>query len=117
VSRCVWLCQARALAVLVPGDSPANTWCAVLLLLPCATQFEIDAESANGFKSLLIQARESHAEFKGEAAPLQTTHRSVRRTLSARSTPEALDVASSSSPLFQVTVAALLRLVRPLSFC
>lgn len=78
---------------------------------------ELDAESANGFKSLLIGARESHDTFKGEAAPLQTTHRTVRRTLTSRSTPEALEVAASSSPLFQITVANLLNLVRPLSFC
>lgn len=66
---------------------------------------------------MLIQARESHSEFKGEAAPLQGTHRSVARTLAPRSTPEAVEVAAASSPLFQVTVQHLLNLVRPLSFC
>lgn len=79
--------------------------------------FECDEESASGFKSLLIAARESHTAFKSAAAPLQTQHRSVRRTLQSRSTPEALEVAAASSPLFQLTVSHLLWLVRPLSFC
>ena len=44
-------------------------------------------------------------------------HRSARRTISTRSTPEALEVAATSSPLFQITVRNLLKLIRPLSFC
>ena len=43
-------------------------------------------------------------------------HSTVRRAIASRSTPEAVEVAQDSNPVFQQTVQTLLQLTRPLSF-
>ncbi len=44
-------------------------------------------------------------------------HNSVRRAIASRCTPEALELADDSNPVFEDTVRQLLMLTRPLSLC
>uniref|UniRef100_A0A7S1G676 IC97/Casc1 N-terminal domain-containing protein n=1 Tax=Bicosoecida sp. CB-2014 TaxID=1486930 RepID=A0A7S1G676_9STRA len=78
--------------------------------------FEIDEEAVDGIRVSLVKAMESDEEYNGGRAEMEVTHRRLGRAIATRATPEAMEVASEASPLFQRTVAETLSLVRPLSF-
>jgi len=72
-----------------------------------------DPEAGSGFRVGLAHVTESAKEF---VVTEQLEHCTARRSIAARSTPEALELALDSNPVFQTTVQTLLQLTRPLSF-